>query len=178
MEGMGIEKQQLLDGLYIKLHNDQKIELTNVKKITIKLLPYLVFHVNKYNGSERERTPMKIVMPFTGEKKPDKQALICGEIRNTHSIHYIDTVSKSVKRKLDLLMPHKVEVTGHRHLFIEMNNGENIEVGFDGNCINLIDGIEQLQIGDHFEEPVEYFDRASEILNVAKKQHIKIMSYI
>ncbi|MGX7030007.1 hypothetical protein [Vagococcus zengguangii] len=175
---MNVKEKQVFDGQYIKVDDNKKIDVTNVKKITIKLLPYLVFHVTKINGDERERTLMKIVMPFTGEQQPDQTAIVSGETRPTRSVHYIDSDSKMVKRKLDLLNPHKVELTGHRHLLIETNDGEQFDVGFDGNCMNLIEGIEQLQIGDHFEAPVEYFDRASEILNIAKKQNIKIMSHI
>ncbi|MGX6962201.1 hypothetical protein [Vagococcus xieshaowenii] len=175
---MDVREQEVFDGVHIKLSGDELIKLEDVKKVTIKLFPYLIFHVTKLNGEERERTLMKIIVPFTGDKQPDQTTIVSGETRPTHSVHYIDNESKMVKRKLDLLNPHKVELTGHRHIVIELKDGQCKTVGFDGNCMNLIEGIEQLQIGDHIEPASEYFDRASEILSVAKKNNITIMSHI
>ncbi|MGX6978307.1 hypothetical protein ACWN8V_03405 [Vagococcus elongatus] len=170
--------ERVFDGEHILLSNGKKIPLKKIRQVKIVVAPYLIFQVWRQKGDCFEQTLMKVIYPSSTEKGYDKEQLVQGEIRPTRSIHYFTEGSKQIKRKIDLKNPHKVKLTGHRNLILELLDGEEEKVSFDGDCMNRLEEITQIERDGAVVPVTDFFDRASYILEVIKKQGLPVSSYI
>lgn len=163
---------------HLILANGEQVSLEEITRIKIILEPYLVFPVFTLTEVERELSLMKVIYPYTANCEVSKEVLVTGEQRPTRSIHYIEKETHRVLRKIDLKSPNKVQLTGHRNIIIELKDGTKKKVSFDGNCMNRMEGIDVLE-HQGIEEPlVDFFDRASFIIEIAKQRNIPMASFI
>lgn len=170
--------KRVFDGENILLSNGEKIPLKKIKQVKIVAAPYLVFQVFRQKNDCLEQTLMSVIYPCSSDKVYDKEQLILGEVRPTRSVHYFIEGSSQIKRKIDLKNPHKVKLTAHRDIVLELLDGEEKKVSFDGECMNRLEGINQIERDGEVVPAADFFDRASYILEVMKQQEVPVSSYI
>lgn len=167
----------VFDGEHLLLSNHKLIPLKDVNRGCIELKPYLMFPVEMVGvDGEYEEIPMLIIYPHTSDREFGANQLVYGEVRQTRIHHFLIEGNNAVQRKTDLRKPHHVTTLGYRHLTLEMNDGQEIEVAIDGNCRHIAPGITQLYDGCNRIELIEFFDRPSEFVNIIKKAGIEVYS--
>lgn len=170
---------RVYDGTNIIISDEKKIPMEQVNKITIVLHAYWLFHVVTINENERERSLMKVIYPCTeGKEKFSNEALLAGQTRKTMSIHYLNDEKQTIERMLDLKNPTSVDLTGHRDIIIETYDGQKETVSFDGNAMNRLPNANYLHHEGKTEPLIDFYDRASDILKLAKQQGVKVVSSI
>ncbi|WEG74126.1 hypothetical protein [Vagococcus intermedius] len=165
----------VFDGENLILRDGKMIPLSTIQRCRIEMLPYLEFPITVQDDVKGTiESEGRIIYPVTADNKHENNDLVYGSVRQTRIGHFFNKETKAVIRKPDLKNPHQVTTLGYRKITLEMKNGEEIKVEFDGNGVELPEEATVIINRDEKIPLKPLFDRPSHFINIIKKSGIEV----